>query len=98
MRTSNRHWIGSRTLFVTIALLAGSSSGCLCTFERDWRAAQKHPVPADHLAGLWEGTWLSHYNGHNGTLRAIITPCGNGRYIGQYKGTFAWIVPFVYET
>ncbi len=32
------------------------------------------------------------------TLRAIITPCGNGRYIAQYKGTFAVIVPFAYET
>lgn len=98
MRRSNRHWIGSRTLIVALALLACASSGCLCTFERDWRAAEKRPLPADNLAGRWEGTWVSHYNGHNGSLRAIITPCGNGRYIAQYKGTFAAIVPFAYET
>jgi hypothetical protein len=91
-------WICSRARTLILILLASCSSGCLCTFERDWRAAEIHRVPADNLAGLWEGTWLSHYNGHNGKLRAIITPRGNGQYRAQYKGTFAFIVPFAYET
>jgi hypothetical protein len=98
MRTSNPPRIGPRTRIAALALLTASSSGCLCTFERDWHAAKDCAVPADNLAGLWEGTWVSHYNGHDGTLRAIITPCGNGRYLARYKGTFAFIVPFAYET
>ncbi len=88
----------TRLLPALSLLLCVFCSGCLCTFERDWRAAQKCLPPADNLAGLWEGTWESHYNGHDGTLRAIITPCGDGRYIAQYKGTFAYIVPFAYTT
>lgn len=88
---------GSRTLFLLFALLACCSSGCLCAFHRDWQEAKSCP-PVDNLAGLWEGTWVSHTNGHHGKLRAIITNCGNGRYRAQYQGTFHVVIPFVYET
>jgi hypothetical protein len=80
------------------AILAGVSSGCCCTFERDWRAAQQCGVPSDQLAGLWEGTWESHYNGHNGKLRAIITNCGGGQYHARYHATFVFVVPYAYDT
>ena len=98
MHKSFARTIGSRLLMVVLAVVACACSGCLCAFERDWRAAQNSPAPADPLAGLWEGTWESHSNGHDGTLRAIITPQGHGCYAAQYQGTFACIVPFVYET
>ena len=83
---------------LSAAWLGLAASGCLCTFERDWHAARKHPIPCDNLAGLWEGTWESQYNGHSGKLRAIITPCGNGQYRARYHATFALIVPYSYDT
>lgn len=80
-----------------VALFAASSTGC-CSFEMNWHAAKRQPPPCDNLAGLWEGTWESNYNGHDGKLRAIITPCGPGRYRAQYHATFAFVVPYAYET
>ena len=98
MHTPSARKVGSRLLMLGLAVFVSCCSGCLCTFECDWRAARNAPAPADQLAGLWEGTWESHVNGHNGTLRAIITPQGSGCYVAQYKGTFAGCVPFVYKT
>jgi hypothetical protein len=92
-----RH-IRSRVVILSAAWLGLAASGCLCTFERVWHAARRQPVPGDNLAGLWEGTWESQYNGHNGKLRAIITPCGNGQYRARYHATFALIVPYSYDT
>jgi hypothetical protein len=83
---------------LSAAWLGLGTCGCLCTFERDWHAARRQPIPCDNLAGLWEGTWESQYNGHSGKLRAIITPCGNGQYHARYHATFAVIVPYSYDT
>lgn len=85
-------------LLLSVGWMTSAASGCLCTFERDWRAAQNRSIPADNLAGLWEGTWESHHNGHNGKLRAIITRCGNGQYHARYHATFAVVVPYSYNT
>jgi hypothetical protein len=90
--------IGASARLFLFVVLACGSSGCLLTFERDWRSAQRDGIQTDQLAGIWEGTWQSNYNGHTGKLKAIITPCGNGHYHAQYKGTFALVVPFAYET
>ena len=82
---------------ICLGLFAASSTGC-CSYEMKWCAAKRQPVPCDNLAGLWEGTWESDYNGHNGKLRAIITPCGPGQYHAHYHATFAVVIPFAYET
>jgi hypothetical protein len=91
--------VGQRALCLAAAAwLACAASGCVCTFERDWHAAQRCPIAGDQFAGLWEGTWESHYNGHNGKLRAIITNCGHGQYHARYHATFAFVVPYAYDT
>lgn len=94
--TGPRH--GCRGLMLLFALFACTTSGCLCAFHRDWKAASSCPAPTDYLAGKWEGTWLSHTNGHKGQIRAIFTDCGNGHYKAQYQGNFCVVLPFVYET
>lgn len=98
-----RRFIVSRSFarsFVTTLLLfaACCSSGCIFTFERDWKAAHRCGIPCDQLAGLWEGTWRSDSNGHHGRLRAIITRCDDGRYHVRYHATFAAIIPYAYDT
>lgn len=98
MKTSSRQRIGSSTRLLALVLLVCCSSGCLLNFGRDWRSAKRDGIYTDNLAGLWEGTWLSNHNGHTGKLKAIVTPCGNGQYHVQYKGTFALIIPFAYAT
>lgn len=85
------HWL------FCLGLFAASSTGC-CSFEMKWCAAKRQPVPCDNLAGLWEGSWESDYNGHNGKLRAIVTPCGPGKYRAHYHATFAMVIPYAYET
>jgi hypothetical protein len=98
MQTSSHQRIGASARLFVLALLVCCSSGCLLNFGRDWRSAKRDGIYTDNLAGLWEGTWQSDHNGHTGTLKAIITPCGNGQYKAQYKGTFALIIPFAYAT
>ena len=90
--------------FVLLAVAASAvftGSGCgLCRFHRDWdRAACRfaHCPPGCGVAGLWEGTWESHVNGHHGKLKAIITPCGDHRYHAQFFATFAVVIPAAYE-
>lgn len=84
--------LGRAFLIVT----AITTCGCL-GFERDWRAAQQTCFNPNDLAGLWEGTWCSHKNGHNGTLRAIITRSCNGTYYAKFKATYLEVVPFGFE-
>ena len=79
-----------------IAAFILASTGCI-GFERDWRDARQVSFPVDDIAGLWEGTWCSHSNGHNGTLRAIITRDCNGCYYAQFKATYLEVVPFGFE-
>ena len=86
----------SRT--VAFVVLIALCSGCGLTFHRDWVAAKNAPVSDDPLAGLWEGTWASDADGHNGKLRAIITKCPDGHYHARYCATFALVIPFAYET
>ena len=86
-----------RLLFFTgcIAMLL-VATGC-CTFERDWQAAQVYTAADDHLAGCWEGSWLSGTNGHTGSLRAIITREGEDQYFARYKATYLGFIPFQWE-
>lgn len=88
----------SRSLVAGLMLLSLTSSGCVCAFQREWSQSRETGVCTDNLAGLWEGTWESGYNGHTGKLRAIITRCDNGQYHAWYFATFAGCIPYAYET
>lgn len=82
-----------RAILITAVL---STCGCL-GFERDWRAAEQCCTNPNDIAGLWEGTWLSHHNGHEGSLRAIITRNADGSYYAKFHATYLEVVPFGFE-
>lgn len=79
------------TLVAICSLLTG------CSFEREWRAASQYSYPEQELAGCWEGTWQSDYNGHNGGLRAIITKQGDGYYDAHFHATYAVLIPYEFR-
>lgn len=54
-------------------------------------------VAADPISGRWVGQWSSDANGHNGPLKATLTPT-NGGYNARFSGRFAGVIPFVYRS
>ena len=66
-----------------VMILAGCS-----TFNRDWKSASVQPPAPGGIEGAWQGTWLSHSNGHTGRLRAIITRDLTGAYETRFHATF----------
>jgi hypothetical protein len=101
--TSNRFKAGSAAIALAIRLslalalvvLCGMLTGC--SFGREWQAATRYSYPEQELAGCWEGTWQSDYNGHHGGLRAIITKQGEGYYDAHFHATYAAVIPFEFE-
>jgi hypothetical protein len=78
-------------LMLAILLTGGCSS-----FHQAWQEAGKTPPPADRIAGRWEGTWLSHVNGHSGKLRAILAETEPGTYQARFHATYQHILTFEY--
>ena len=91
--------VGKRAipLLRTLMLLAVASLLTGCSFDREWQAARSYAYPEHELAGCWEGTWQSDYNGHQGGLRAIITKQGDGYYDAHFHATYAVVIPFEFE-
>lgn len=87
----------SVTRLRAFCLLAVCGALTGCSFDREWQAAQTYAYPEYELAGCWEGTWQSDYNGHNGGLRAIITKQGDGYYNAHFHATYAVVIPFEFE-
>lgn len=77
---------------VGLVLLTGCSS-----YNRKWRAALEQPIPANSIAGPWEGIWISDANGHHGRLRCIMTPRGDGEYDAHFKAKYRKILSFSYS-
>ena len=92
----SRWKIMTKSNAILAACLLFLFSGC-CSFEREWREAANRPGQGG-IDGRWQGTWLSHSNGHKGGLRAIITPTGPGEYRARYHATFLSVIPFGYTT
>jgi len=70
-------------LLLAALLLCGCS-----TFNYEWRQAAKKPIPADDIAGPWQGRWLSHANGHNDKLRALITKADTNHYDVKFHAAY----------
>jgi hypothetical protein len=83
-----------KRLGLGILLLVGGCS----SFDRDWEATPPR-ASADSLpTGCWEGTWHSDGNGHQGSLRCIVTRRDNSEFDARYYATYSWwIFPFTFE-
>ena len=77
----------TRAQIAASLLCVAAAVGC-GTFDRDWKAAVVRPVVPSSLEGAWQGTWLSHTNGHSGGLRAIITRNATGSYETRFHATY----------
>ncbi|NQV26689.1 MAG: hypothetical protein HQ518_20235 [Rhodopirellula sp.] len=82
-------------LVAVLFTLCGMLTGC--SFDREWQASSCYSYPEQELAGCWEGTWQSEYNGHHGGLRAIITEQGDGYYDAHFHATYAAVIPFEFQ-
>ena len=82
----------SLLLLVPAAGVIGCSS-----FNRDWRAARPLPAGAPEVAGRWTGTWQSAANGHQGKLRAILTPIPEGKLDARFRAGFWGIIAYSYR-
>ncbi len=72
-----------------ITLLTGCS-----TFNSEWRAAAKQPPSSGSIEGAWDGSWKSNHNGHNGSLRAIITKLDDNTYEARFRAKYMKILSF----
>ena len=75
-------------LFLLVGMLGVATSGCR-SFEKDWAAAARVPIPAgDSLGGRWTGTWQNTNNAHGGELRAIVPPSESTRRTVRFFATW----------
>lgn len=88
-------WLIRLPRLVLMLAMCGLLTGCC--FERQWQAAKSYAYPEQELAGCWEGTWQSDYNGHHGGLRAIITKQGDGYYDAHFHATYAVVIPYEFQ-
>lgn len=94
-RLSEMRIINGLSKFAFVCLAVCSLTGC--AFDRVWSEAQHYSYPEHEMEGCWEGTWQSEYNGHHGTLRAVITKQDEGIYNAHFKATFAVLIPYEFE-
>lgn len=93
-----------RTLpLIALAALLLFAVGC-SPFDQAWNSykplANLTPAQAA-ISGKWKGNWQSTTNGHNGALRAIITPDttgdGDDQFTAWYQATYAGLLKFHYK-
>ena len=78
-------------------LLASSFIFIGCTsFNTAWDQASKQSVSANSLQGCWEGTWQSESNGHEGSLRCVVTRRKDGAYKARYYAIYQKVIGFGY--
>ncbi len=53
-------------------------------------------APTD-LSGHWNGTWLSHTNGHDGPISACLRKLDEDNYSVHFSGRFWGLFPFEYS-
>jgi hypothetical protein len=78
-------------------LLLGTllSSGC-SSFDRAWAKSAHEPLMGNRLLGSWGGSWKSDANGHNGSLRCVITQKRDGTYKARFHAVYKKVIGFGY--
>jgi hypothetical protein len=86
---------GSFVLAALVALLL-MTVGCK-TFSHAWTKATAQPVSTNSVLGRWEGTWNSDANGHNGSLRCVISRKKDGSYGARFHAVYKKVLGFGYS-
>ena len=84
------------TILTLLNLACLLSSGC-SSFHSKWKTAVRQPIPAQDMAGPWEGRWVSAKNGHTGRLRCVMTQASPNLYQAHFHATFWKVLRAAYE-
>ena len=76
---------GMSLIMLAVLFLCGCS-----TFNYEWRQAAKKETSTTDIVGPWEGHWLSHANGHQDELRALITRADTNHYDVKFRAAYGW--------
>jgi hypothetical protein len=74
-----------------LVLLCGCSS-----FNKEWKAAIKAPIPHNSIEGPWTGEWRSEKNGHHGALRCVVSKASDTTYRAHYHAVYWKILRYSY--
>lgn len=74
-----------KAVFMGLAVMV--FSGC-SSFNREYKAALREPIPTTNISGPWEGRWLSDKNAHTGKLRAVLRQKTGEEYDAYFHSTF----------
>ncbi|HUS34439.1 MAG TPA: hypothetical protein VM680_03710 [Verrucomicrobiae bacterium] len=70
---------------------------CGCSsFNKEWKAALKAPIPQNSIEGPWTGEWRSEKNGHHGALRCVVSKASEKTYRAHYHAVYWKILRFSY--
>jgi hypothetical protein len=89
--------MGALKLMIRLSLLLLVPAAGCSSFNRDWRAAGAAIAPGSGMAGRWSGTWQSAVNGHQGQLRAILTPIDEDSFHARFRARFWGIMAYNYR-
>jgi hypothetical protein len=97
---SNMPWAVQNRLIVrgrlpVLLLLLSLCCGCN-TFDKAWAKAEAEPLRGDSMLGCWEGNWMSDVNGHNGSLRCVVTQKSDGTFKAQFHAIYRKVIGFGY--
>lgn len=88
-------WLLLRVIAVVVMLTAAYAIG------EDKPATPAPTAPAatapTDISGRWDGTWLSHTNGHDGPISASISKLDDDNYSVHFSGRFWGLFPFEYD-
>ena len=75
----------TKSIFCVAVLMTALGSGCTSlTFHHDWNQALAAESKPDGLEGAWAGSWRSNVNGHNGSLKCLMTRVDDQTYRARY--------------
>src|SRR5215469_3364529 len=86
---------GKAIQILVLAAGLGLASGCT-SFKTAWEQAATHPAAPDKVLGRWEGNWRSDVNGHNGSLRCVVTQHQDGSYQARFRAIYRKVIGFGY--
>jgi hypothetical protein len=85
----------ARGVLLLLLSILSLGSGCT-TFDKAWAQAAHEPLTSNNLLGRWHGTWLSDANGHNGTLRCVVTQKADGTLSARFRAVYRKVIGFGY--